>query len=161
MRSNTKMVIRVLSIYFFVKFITGLPYLLSFVRQFGESTNINMSFFGFLLSHLFVLVSVIILWTYAEKISKYILDGDTTHDNIEFKTINYKQLYNIIFSVAGVFILVNSLTGMTSWILSISDFFKGMAYLEETISTGLQIIVGLFLLFKSNILTEYLTENKN
>ena len=151
MKSLTIIAVKILLIYFFTILASELPFLFAFFTDLKEINHTTISYIISLFIRVWLIIS---FWIYADKISSYILDT-FNEQKINSETIqkyNPIHLYKIAFSIAGIFILLNSFSDFSRITMSFTQTPIRQIPWENLIRFALSLILGLFLIFKNYII---------
>jgi len=144
MKGIAKISVKILSIYFFVEFITqGIPQIFGIFKmrqEIGEGLVI-----GIIISQLLKLLIAVYLWYFAEKLSIRIM-GNIKNESI--KEINYRKLQLIAFSVVGIVLLATSIPEIAQYIVEYLSMSGRVItnILPKLIAKTIELIIGIWLL---------------
>ena len=158
MKSLTIIGIRILSIYFFTTLARELPFLFTLFAGFEE---INHATISYIISILIRLGLIISFWIYADIISSYLLHPLNEHkiNSEAMQNITPIHLYKIAFSIAGIFILLNSFSVFSRITMSFTQTPIRQIPWENLIHFALSLILGLFLIFKNHIMIKIINSD--
>ena len=154
MKGIVKIVFRLIAISLGIKFITFLPSIYLVLTTYEAQNGVSM-LCQVVISDVFHLIMAILFWVLAEPIARMIVGKDSELSGT--LDINIPKLQAGAFSVVGVFTLCNAIPGLVKAVSNmimlesiISVVNKAsMDFKAQAISYGVQILIGVLLLFGS------------
>ena len=154
MNGVVKIVCRLIAISLGIKFFTILPSVFLVLTTYEAQNGVSMLWQVVILD-VFYLIIAILFWVLAEPIARIIIGKDS--DLSGTLDINIPKLQAGAFSVVGIFTLCTAIPGLVravSNVIMIESMISGVNeasidFRAQAISYGVQILIGVLLLFGS------------
>lgn len=160
MKGLTVVSLKIMAVYFFVTFIrSGL--LSGFYMLFTEEMPL-ISKLIFVISEVIFLLIIYLLWFKTDYLTERITKNITTED-LDFKNIDHEIFFQVILTLIGIIIIAVSLPELIKYILEMFTF-NNIVIIKETprfIAEIIELLIGIFLVFKSSLLAEYFFNEEN
>jgi len=156
MRNFARMGLKLLAIYFLVRF---LQYLLSSIGSIGfiltKSSPSFLELFFMVLPLILYISLFYLLWYNSEELSKSIIKED--EKVVIDSNFNFEKLQRVLFSFLGIYLIFNSIAGLgrdiLNFIMSSSmQLNAGNTYIPEMIENIIFLLFGLILITKVEII---------
>ncbi|RKD30534.1 hypothetical protein [Thermohalobacter berrensis] len=144
-KNLAKISCKIISIYVFIKFISFIP-----TTIFMFKLNNNRSILPILTSAILYFMLSILLWSFADKLSYYMVGNK--HKEVEHKRveIDYNKLHYIAFSVVGLVMIAFSISNVITDIIQMYKMAESNPnlnlYKAEIIGELFKLLIGLWLL---------------
>lgn len=154
LKGITEIVVKILSIYFVIEFITeGIPQIFGIFYS-GQSMRAGM-IAGIIIAQLLKFIIAVYLWYSADMLSNFIL-GNIKENAL--KDINYKKLQSITFSVVGIVLLAINIPDLVQFIMEYLSTSRGAFAnaLPKLIANIAKVIIGFWLLIGSSKIVKFI-----
>lgn len=169
LRELAFLAIRVLSIYLFILGLNHLVNLLDFtiptyLQVIEHDTTYTEVFLIIGIPTLILLLCGVILWFFAEKLSKYIVPRNSTESDGTFRS---KDIEGFVLSVVGLILVILSFTSLARIIMNYVNMmnqdigFDRLGFIYSLVEQGIRLLLGIILLFKAEGLAQFLRKIRN
>lgn len=160
MRKLGKLLIRVLSLYYFIKAIILFKEIVIFCVPGIKGANSALQTLGvntlayFIINFIVILGIAVLLWIYTDKIASAII-GNDSNDSLNIN-VEYRELLSIVLLVLGIIIIIKTLPAFLAQIpYYFSSNFQGYDFnirlirFFEIFGPVLKLAIGIYLIVKN------------
>jgi hypothetical protein len=166
------LVVRVLSLYLFILGLNHLVNILNFaipayLQVIEHDTTYAEVFFVIGIPSFILIMSSVVLWFFAEKLSRYIIPKSSSESE---STLQSKEIEGFVLSVIGLILLILSFTSSVRIIMNVINMlnqdirfdnqgYKGYIYL--LVEQVIRFLIGIILLLKAEGFASILRKIRN
>lgn len=171
MKEIAKIACRIISIFMGIQFLSRLQFIVPFVVSYESQPadkQFLWAFIGNIAAWFIYLLVAVILWVFAENISKKMIGKNETAEE-SFK-IEAEEIQSVAFPIVGLVVLVNSIPKIVivvSNLIMLSSESRSMLpeniitdYTSQIIGFSAQMLIGIFLFFGSKVIVRALKKSR-